>query len=140
MANNVTIKDANDTDRVIRTIDVSDVHYQVMVPHTSSRSDAYTAGTTNGTAVDTNLVPVSRFTLQAIPAGGTPTAWVIKVMGSLDGSTYDEVARHSSELGDQLNQLKMIVLASPVGYFRTRCESITLNGATNITMYVTGAA
>lgn len=114
------------------------VYYQEVVPFSRSRSDAYT-GTANGTTVTTNLVPVNRFAMQVVGVGGTPTAWVATLEGSLDGTNFTTIGVHSNTT-DLINKMRWFSTPTAVKYFRSRMSGLTLSGATNATVYIVGEA
>lgn len=139
MANNVTIKDADDVDRTIATKDVSNVHHQVFVPYERDRQDIFTVPA-NGTVLDVSLVPCSRFALQVSGTGAAPTAWSVVLEASLDNVNFSTILTHASLDGDANGATKWQALPAAVKYFRSRDVSITLGPATNIVVNILGQA
>lgn len=106
----------------------------------ASRADTYT-GVGNGTAVDVSVKPCSKYALQVKGAGATPTVWTVRLEGSLDGTTYTEIMRHSSAnpVGNNADGATVWVEAGPFLYFRSRCsDTLTLGSATNIVATIVG--
>lgn len=135
----VTIKDATNTDRVIATVEVAGVHYQVFVPSERDRQDIFTVAA-NGTVVDVSLVPCSRFSLQVTGTGAAAGAWSVVLEGSLDNVTFSTILTHADTDSDANGATKMLAIAAGVKYFRSRCVSITLGGASNIVVNILGQA
>lgn len=106
----------------------------------ATRADTYT-GTANGTAVDVSVKPCSKYALQVKGTGAAATVWTVRLEGSLDGTTYTEVMRHSSAnpVGNNADGATVWVDAGPFLYFRSRCsDTLTLGSATNIVATIVG--
>lgn len=72
---------------------------------------------------------VATHTLQVKGTGAAPTAWSVTLEGSLDGTNWTTLMTHtaadgSSQFADSL----------PVTYVRVNVVSLTLGGATDITV------
>jgi hypothetical protein len=101
-----------------------------------SRSDTYTTATA-GIAIDTSAFPLKYFSIQVKGTGDTADAWNIVLEGSLDGTNYQDIADHTTDVGDG-----GIVWSSanpaPVRYFRSRVDSITLGMASDVVVTILG--
>lgn len=106
----------------------------------STRSDTYTT-TGNGTTVDVSAKPCSQFGLQVKGTGAAATAWNIILEGSLDGTNFTEIGRHSdaNPLGANADGATVWITGYPCLYFRTRsAATITLGSATNVVATIVG--
>lgn len=101
----------------------------------ATRADTYTTAD-DGTTVDRSTAPVSKFALQVVGTGDVPIAWDVRLEGSLDGTNWVEILRHTSSDGN-----KAIISTPspfPVLYLRSRCEALTLGLATNVVVTLLG--
>ena len=101
----------------------------------SSRSDTYTAAA-NGTTVTVTDRSIKYFAIQCKGTAAGATAWSIVLEGSLDGTNFTTIATHAT--ADLDGTVKNVSAAFPVNYFRSRCASITLGGATNVVTTILG--
>ncbi len=106
----------------------------VTIP-SSSRSDTYTAAA-NGSTLTVLTNPPKYFAIQCKGTAAGATAWSIVLEGSLDGTNFTTIATHAT--ADLDGTVKNVSAAFPVLYFRSRCASITLGGATNIVTTILG--
>jgi hypothetical protein len=102
----------------------------------STRSDTYTAAA-NGVTVDVTTTPTKFYSVQVKGTGAVATAWSIVLEGSLDGTNFDTILAHDENIGDGKIMFGS-ASPSPCRYFRSRCVSITLGGATNIVVTILG--
>lgn len=106
-----------------------------MVINTLIRQDTYTAAA-NGTAYFHAGLAMKYFAVQAKGTGAAATAWDMRLEGSIDGTNYTQLLAHATVDGDGVT--KWLSTASPCLYFRSRCASITLGGATNVVVTILG--
>jgi hypothetical protein len=140
MPDYIVIKDSANVDRNVAAKDVGGVYHQIFVPFERDRFDVYTVAA-NGTAVDVSLVPCSRFSMQVKGTGAAAGAWAAVLVGSLDGVNFNTtIVTHASADGDADGATKMLATPSAVKYFRSRVDSLTLGGASNIVITILGQA
>lgn len=101
-----------------------------------TRSDTYT-GAANGTTASATGWPPKHFALQVVGTGAAATAWEVRLEGSLNGSNWMEMARHTQNDGDGI-VVPQGFGPFPLLHLRTRCVSVTLGGATNIVATLLG--
>lgn len=134
----IQIKDATGATKNVATKLVGTDHFQQQVPYEQNRSDTFT-GAGAGTAVDVSLVPCSRFAIQVKGTGAVPTAWEVVLEVSLNGTDYTAILTHKN--GNHADgAVLLLATAAPVKFFRSRCVSLTLGGATNIVTTIIGEA
>lgn len=138
MADYVEVLDSSSVSRKVAAKLIGDVYYQFSVFYFQSRSDTFT-GAANGVAVDVSSIPCDHFTLQLTGTGATPSAWSVVLEGSLDGTTYTTLVTHQNGI-ETNGQTKTFSIAAPVKYFRSRCVSVTLGGASNLVVQILGQA
>lgn len=106
------------------------------VPEISSRSDTYTAAA-NGTTVNISTHSRQYFAIQVKGTGAAATAWEVVLEGSLDGTNFTTILTHKNTTQADGEVLWLTVPAMCL-YFRSRCVSITLGGATNVIATILG--
>ena len=77
------------------------------------------------------------FSLQVVGTDAVATAWNVVFEGGNDNVNFDTILTHTDITGNG----KMVFAGTqktPCKYFRVRCVSVTLGGATNIIAYVAG--
>jgi len=104
----------------------------------ATRSDTYT-GTANGTTVDASTNPLSRYAIQVKSSGGLASVWDIRLEGSLDNANFSQILQHTNSTGDGA-VVWSGSLSTPSLYFRSRCASLTLGLATNVSTTILGVS
>jgi hypothetical protein len=116
---------------VVRAKDIGSVYYQyTTVYQTGALTDTFTTAA-NGTTRTMTDIPVSRFSMQLKGTGAAASAWNVVVEVSLDGTTFTTILTHANTTHADGATITMLMV-SPVLYFRARCVSVTLGGATNV--------
>jgi hypothetical protein len=115
------------------TAEIGGVHHQVHFGGQRSRSDTFT-GPATGTVVDASRHGCTLVGLQVKGTGGAASAWNVVLEVSLDGVNFAPLIAHDLDDGS------VIATGSPfpVLYFRSRCVSVTLGGATNVVASIVG--
>lgn len=106
------------------------------VPEFSSRSDTYTAAA-NGTTVNVSTHTRQYFAIQVKGTGAAATAWEVVLEAGLDGSNFSTVLTHKNTTQAD-GEVIWLSVRAPALYFRSRCVSITLGGATNVIATILG--
>lgn len=95
--------------------------------------EAFTVSGAGTTPVVLLVSAPGHHSLQVFGVGGSPTAWDIRLQGSLDGTHWFDILTHSSAGGDGLNDIKFSQgNFYKVSYLRVVCNAVTLSGATSI--------
>lgn len=102
----------------------------------STRSDTYTVAG-NGTTQSAATAPSKYYSIQVKGTVAGATAWDVVLEGSLDNVNFDTILSHVTGTGDGKVMFGS-ASPSPCLYFRSRCVSITLGGATNIVVTILG--
>jgi hypothetical protein len=93
-------------------------------------TEVYT-GVGPGITQDVSAFPHKYFTLQVVGTGAPATAWEVSIEGSLNGTHFSEIARHTDLDGDGAVLWAGANVAAS-SFFRTRVIALTLGPATNI--------
>jgi hypothetical protein len=88
-------------------------------------------------ATDVSDRPMSSFTLQVVGVPSPATLWEIVLEGSIDGVTFSEIMKHTTNVGDGKNLYSGTTLF-PVNYFRVNTTILTLGPATSLTVNLLG--
>lgn len=99
------------------------------------RSDTYTADG-NGTVIDMSTKPVCKFAIQAKGTGAAPTAWDVRLEGSLNNVNWTQVLQHTNLDND--GDVKWTTTDFPVLYMRSRMTGLVLGTATNMVVRILG--
>lgn len=100
------------------------------------RQDTFTAPG-NGVTQDIVNSPIKHFAIQVVGTGAVPTAWNVRLEGSLDNSNFTTILTHTEATGNG-EILFSGANVYPVLYFRSRVVSLTLGLATNIVVSMVG--
>lgn len=105
-------------------------------------STPFNAGLDTFTAVGAGVTQlalsgVKSYSIQVKGTGGTPTAWNVRLEGSLNNVDFTTILTHNTAVGNG------VLLASttalwPALFFRARVQSLTLGPATNIVVQILG--
>lgn len=94
-----------------------------------------------GTGPVTDLLitdsPMKNWTMVVVGTGGAATLWEVLLEGSLDGTVFSEILKHTTNVGDGQNLFSGTTLF-PALHFRTRCTVLTLGAASDIVVTVLG--
>jgi hypothetical protein len=107
-----------------------------------TRSDAHTA-TGNGTALDMSAQGAKFYSLQVKGTGAAATAWEVILQGSLDGTNWTTLLTHRNDDSDPVvasadGQTIYLPVPTPMLHIRSRCVSVTLGSASNVTATIVG--
>jgi hypothetical protein len=109
----------------------------VATPNFKTRSDTYVAAG-NGTTVDVSAAPVKIFSIEVKGTGASATSWQVVLEGSLDNVNFTTILNHvNTFVGDGQVLYSGAALGASL-YFRSRCVSVVLGGATNIVVTILG--
>ena len=100
-------------------------------------NETFTTAPTTGTTVDVTVAPMRNWTLVVIGTGAPATLWEVVLEGSLDGTVFSEILKHTSKIGDGQNLFSGTTLF-PAMWYRLRCTVLTLGPATDIIATVLG--
>src|SRR3990167_7420215 len=100
-----------------------------------NRVDTYTAAAI-GSVIPTPI-GMKNYGIQVVGTGEAATAWDVRLYGSLDGVNYSEILRHQTATGDG-EILTTGAAPYPAVFIRSRCISITLGSATNVSCFILG--
>lgn len=101
-----------------------------------TRSDTFTVAG-SGTTIDASASPMSAYAIQVKGTGAPASAWDVRLEGSLNGVNFTQILAHTNATGDGV-VLWTGSLEAPALYFRSRVESVTLGGASNIVVTILG--
>lgn len=100
------------------------------------RQDNYTA-TGNGTTVNVSSSPLRTFSIQVTGTPASATSWDVRLEGSLDGTNFTELMRHTEATGNGQDLFSGTNL-QPILYLRSRCAALVLAPATSIAVIILG--
>ena len=109
----------------------------ILINNFSTRSDTFTVAA-NGTTVSALTKPQKYFSIQVKGTGAAADAWSIILEGSLNNSNFTTIVTHGTADGD--GAVKVATAVFPVLYFRSRLDTVTLGGASNIVVTILGTA
>lgn len=95
------------------------------------------AAAESGAVQDVSFQGMSKFALQVKGNGAVPTNWSVSLQTSLNGSDFSTVLVHDKANNGDGGVVSLPVL-SPTLYFRYVVDSLTLGGATSITVTAVG--
>lgn len=102
----------------------------------SYRTDAYAAPGA-GPTVNVSSSPLRTFSIQVTGAGAAADAWDVLLEGSLDGSRFTTLLEHTELTGDG-EALFSGTNLQPILYYRSRVVSLTLGGASSVSVTALG--
>lgn len=89
--------------------------------------------------VFTATQPMKYYALQVKGSTGTPSAWDVRLEGSLDGANWTGIMSHSTGDGDGTVKVSTNPVIFPAAWVRSRLNSLTFgSSATSLTVTVLG--
>ena len=101
-----------------------------------TRADTFTVAG-DGAIVDTSLRPLSVFSLTVSGEDQAAESWDVRLEGSLDGTNFTEILRHTHLTGD-LQTMYSGSNRNPCLFFRSRCVDVVIGSATSIKATILG--
>lgn len=105
----------------------------------STTATNFTSITTPGTSsiVDVSGSPMVTWTIQVSGVPVAATLWEVILEGSVDGTNFSEILKHTTLTGDKQNLFSGTTLFL-ANYYRINVTLLTLGAATSITVSVVG--
>lgn len=122
-----------------RDIGVNVVGAPNVVPFFDSTADIYTDSGLGG-GIDITSGPEHIFAIQVTGVDDVADAWDVRLEGSLDGVNFTELIKHTESDGNGVTKFLAAGFVPIVFYFRSRCDSVTLGGASAIQARILGSA
>jgi hypothetical protein len=100
-------------------------------------SHAGIVGIGTSAVTDVSDRPMSSFTMQVKGVPSAATLWEVALEGSIDGTSFSQIMKHTTLMGDGENLYSGTTLF-PVNYFRINTVILTLGAATSIIVNLLG--
>lgn len=97
------------------------------------RGSSFSASAGAGASQDLGTLSVKYYSLQVVGVGASPTAWDVRLEGSLDNVNFSTLIQHLTT--DLDKTIKSNTSPIPIIYLRVNTVSLTLGSATGINIY-----